>query len=173
MDNTNERIKLIQDHLAQSVEDYGDYELAKIDSEDAYWLISTIKQQQREIERYKSLVVSTNANGLEKRVESERSWFANQTELIEEKHKLKQEIEVVTNLKKTLEEANHGMQRKIEEQQQEIEELNEAKHHMGKQAQAYCKHWDITKEKLGKAHEEIERLKKELRIAELGEFFGS
>lgn len=50
MDNTNERIKLIQDHLAQSVEDYGDYELAKIDSDDAYWLISTIKQQQQEIE---------------------------------------------------------------------------------------------------------------------------
>ncbi|MCM3404924.1 hypothetical protein [Cytobacillus oceanisediminis] len=82
MDNTNERIKLIQDDIAQSVEDYGDYELAKIDSEDAYWLISTIKQQQ-------------------------------------------QEIEVVTNLKKTLEEANHGMQGKIEEQQQEIERYKE------------------------------------------------
>lgn len=120
MDNTNERIQLVQEHIAQSVEDYGDYELAKIDSEDAFWLIHTIKQQQREIERYKSLVVSTNANGLEKRVERERSWFANQTELIEEKHKLKQENEVLNNLKKTLEEANHGMQEKIEELQEEV-----------------------------------------------------
>lgn len=120
MDNTNERIKLIQEHIAQSVEDYGDYELAKIDSDDAFWLIHTIKQQQREVERYKSLVVSTNANGLEKRVKSERSWFANQTELIEEKHKLKQENEVLNNLKKTLEEANHGMQEKIEELQEEV-----------------------------------------------------
>lgn len=130
MDNTNERIKLVQEHIAQSVEDYGDYEIAKIDSDDAFWLIHTIKQLQREIERYKSLVVSTNANVLEKRVESERSWFANQTELIEEKHKLKQENEVLINLKKTLEEANHGMQGKIEEQQQEIERYKEYIDHL-------------------------------------------
>ncbi|USK56555.1 hypothetical protein LIS82_08825 [Cytobacillus solani] len=47
------------------------------------------------------------------------------------------------------------------EQQQEIKELIEAKDHMGKQAQAYCKHWDITKEKLAKAQQEIEKLKNE------------
>lgn len=56
LDNTNERIKLIHDYLAQSVEDYGgDYELPKIDSDDAYWLISTIKQQQQEIKELISL----------------------------------------------------------------------------------------------------------------------
>lgn len=39
--------------------------------------------------------------------------------------KQQQEIEVLTNLKETLEEANHGMQGKIEEQLQEIERLKQ------------------------------------------------
>lgn len=53
--------------------------------------------------------------------------------------------------------------KKVEEQQQEIKDLVEAKHHMGKQAQAYSKNWDITKEKLANSQQEIERLRQSER----------
>lgn len=43
--------------------------------------------------------------------------------LIEFAEQQQQEIEALTNLKKTLEEANHGMQEKIQEQEQKIEML--------------------------------------------------
>ncbi|MGY6209707.1 hypothetical protein ACXEO8_06995 [Cytobacillus firmus] len=63
--------------------------------------------------------------------------------------KQQQEIEVLTNLKGTLEEANHGMQGKIEEQQQEIERLKEA------EFKACSKHHEFI--------EDIEALEKDIR----------
>lgn len=53
MNNTEERIKLIEAVIAERVEDYGDYELARIDSDDAYWLISVIRDLQKQIEELK------------------------------------------------------------------------------------------------------------------------
>lgn len=52
MNNTEERIKLIEAAIAERVEDYGDYELARIDSDDAYWLISVIRDLQKQLEDY-------------------------------------------------------------------------------------------------------------------------
>lgn len=43
MENVQERIKLIEGSIADTVEDYGDFELASLNTTDAYWLIDMVK----------------------------------------------------------------------------------------------------------------------------------
>ncbi|TLS37756.1 hypothetical protein [Pseudalkalibacillus caeni] len=56
MNNTNARLKLIEGAIADSVEEYGDYETVKLDSADAHWLVDMVREFQKENSKDKALL---------------------------------------------------------------------------------------------------------------------
>ncbi|WP_313430059.1 hypothetical protein [Siminovitchia terrae] len=53
------------------------------------WIVSTVEEQQKEIEMYKNLV----AKGTERRVEDNKEWFGAQSVLVEENARLRKALE--------------------------------------------------------------------------------
>ncbi|MEK4030722.1 hypothetical protein MKZ02_19590 [Pseudobacillus sp. FSL P4-0506] len=87
----NEKIQFWKTEIERA-EEYGFF----FDTQSMKEVVNTVEQQQVEIEKLKRQFewsMSGSAISLEKSVEHAREWFANQTELAEEIHELKKQVE--------------------------------------------------------------------------------
>lgn len=50
--NVKEALVSIMSNIAETTEDFGDYEQCKLDTDDAYWLVNKVEELQEKVERY-------------------------------------------------------------------------------------------------------------------------